>query len=184
MKIRSVIALVGLAICSAFLLPVFAQQKDAAEPPIVQQRDLLGSAKAIGEFGDLHRKLDEAYDKNDAAAVAVLFTEDGLFVAPDGMFSGRQDIESRHAETFQRSPIIDFNCSRERRHLDAIDNAVWSAGQWASTSQSQTGPLFVWGCWTAIYVREGDAWKFRMLTLSEHPRPAPAASPTASPSNQ
>jgi len=90
-KIRSVIALVGLAICSAFLLPVFAQQKDAAEPPIVQQRDLLGVAKAIGEFGDLHRKLDEAYDKNDAAAVAVLFTEDGLFVAPDGMFSGRQD---------------------------------------------------------------------------------------------
>jgi len=176
-KIRSVIALVGLAICSAFLLPVFAQQKDAAEPPIVQQRDLLGSAKAIGEFGDLHRKLDEAYDKNDAAAVAVLFTEDGLFVAPDGMFSGRQDIESRHAETFQRSPIIDFNCSRERRHLDAIDNAVWSAGQWASTSQSQTEPVFAWGCWTAIYVREGDAWKFRMLTLSEHPRPAPPAEP-------
>ena len=175
MKRRSAVPLVVLAISSA--LPSFAQQ-------IVQQRDLLGVVKAINEFGDLHRKLDEAYDKNDAAAVAVLFTEDGLFVAPDGMFSGRQDIESRHAETFQRSPIIDFNCSRERRHLDAIDNAVWSAGQWASTSQSQTGPLFVWGCWTAIYVREGDAWKFRMLTLSEHPRPAPAASPTASPSNQ
>jgi hypothetical protein len=90
-KIRSVMTLVGLAICSAFVLPAFAQQKDAAEPPIVQQRDLLGVAKAIGEFGDLHRKLDEAYDKNDAAGVAALFTEDGLFVAPDGMFSGRQD---------------------------------------------------------------------------------------------
>jgi hypothetical protein len=105
--------------------------------------------------------------------VATLFTEDGLFVAPEGMFSGRQNIETWHAETFQRSPIIDFNCSRERRHLDSIDNAVWSAGQWASTSQTQTGPIFAWGCWTAIYVRDGDAWKFRMLTLSEHPRPAP-----------
>jgi uncharacterized protein (TIGR02246 family) len=170
MKIRSVVTLVGLAIC--FALPTFAQQKDAADPPVVQQRDLLGDAKAIGDFGDLHRKLDEAYDKNDAAAVAALFTKDALFVVPDGMFSGRQDIENKHAETFQRSPVIDFNCSRERRHLDAIDNAVWSAGQWASTSQSQTGPVFAWGCWTAIYVREGDAWKFRMLTLSEHPRPA------------
>jgi hypothetical protein len=30
--------------------------------------------KAIGEFGDLHRELDEAYEKNDAAAVAALFT--------------------------------------------------------------------------------------------------------------
>jgi uncharacterized protein (TIGR02246 family) len=154
-------------------VPTFAQQKDTAGPPVAQQRDLLGSAKAIDEFGDLHRKLDEAYDKNDAAAVAALFTEDGLFVGPDGMFSGRQHIEARHAETFQQSPITDFNCSREHRHLDAIDNAVWSAGQWASTSQSQTGPVFAWGCWTAIYVREGDAWKFRMLTLSEHPRPAP-----------
>ena len=169
------VALVGLA--TGFALPTFAQQKDPAEPPMVQQRDLLGVVKAIDEFGDLHRKLDEAYDKNDAAAVAVLFTEDALFVAPDGMFSGRQGIKTRHAETFQRLPIIDFNCSRERRHLDAIDNAVWSAGQWASTSQSPTGPVFAWGSWTATYVREGDAWKFRMLTLSEHPRPAPPAEP-------
>ena len=175
MKIRSLLALVGLAI--GFALPTYAQQKDPADPPIVQQRDLLGVGEAIGEFGDLHRKLDEAYDKNDAAAVAALFTEDGLFVTPDEMFSGRQQIESRHADMFQRSPTIDFNCSRERRHLDAIDNAVWSAGQWASTSQSPTGPVFAWGSWTAIYVREGDAWKFRMLTLSEHPRPAPPAEP-------
>jgi hypothetical protein len=100
------------------------------------------------------------------------------------MFSGRQNRETGHAETFKRSPIIDFNCSRERRHLDAIDHAVWSAGQWAITSQSQTEPVFAWGYWTAIYAREGDAWKFRMLTLSEHLPPAAAASPTASPSNQ
>jgi uncharacterized protein (TIGR02246 family) len=158
-----------------FAAPSLAQHKDTAEPQIARQRNLLGNVKAIGEFGDLHRKLDEAYDKNDAAAVATLFTEDVLFVTPDGMFSGRQNIETRHAEMFQRSPITDFNCSRERRHLDAIDNAVWSAGQWANTSQSQTGPVFTWGCWTAIYVREGDAWKFRMLTLSEHPRAATPA---------
>src|SRR5215469_15475305 len=141
----SAAALLGLAI--SFALPTFGQQKDAIAGT-AQQRDLLSSAKAIDEFGDLHRKLDEAYDKNDAAAVAALFTEDGLFVAPEGMFSGRQNIKSWHAETFQRSPIIDFNCSRERRHLGAIDNAVWSAGQWASTSQSQSGPIFAWGCWT------------------------------------
>jgi uncharacterized protein (TIGR02246 family) len=173
MKTRSVVPLAALAI--SFALPTYAQQKDVADARIAQQRDLLGDVKALAEFGDLHRKLDEAYDKNDAAAVAALFTEDALFVAPDGMFSGRQAIEISHAEAFQKSPITDFNCSRERRHLDAIDNAVWSAGQWASTSQSQTGPVFEWGCWTAIYVRDGDAWKFRMLTLSEHPRPAASA---------
>jgi uncharacterized protein (TIGR02246 family) len=170
LKIRLLLALVGLAI--SFGLPTFAQQKDAADRRIVQQRDLLGSPSSLGEFGELSQKLDEAYNKNDAAAVAALFTEDALLVAPDGMFSGRQAIEKRYEDTFQRWPIGDFNSRRERRHLNAIDNAVWSAGQWASTFQSQTGPVSAWGYWSAIYVREGDAWKIRMLTLSEHPRPA------------
>jgi ketosteroid isomerase-like protein len=173
MRIRSVMTLVGLAI--SFALPTFAQQKDTADQRIVQQRDLLGVAKALDEFGEINRGLDEAYDRNDAAAVAALFTEDALLVAPDGMFSGRQNIEKRYADTFQRSPIISFNCSWDRRHLNAIDNAVWSAGPWFGTFQSQTGPIFALGYWSAIYVREGDAWKIRILTLNECPRPAPRA---------
>ena len=93
-------------------------------------------------------------------------------MAPDGMFFGRQDIEKRYADTFQRSPITSFNVF-ERSHLNAIDNAVWSAGKWSSTLQSQTGPVFAGGYWSAIYVREGDAWKIRMLTIIEiHTGPA------------
>ena len=64
------LALAGLAI--SFALPTFAQQKDPADAQIAQQRDLIGDAKAIGEFGDLHRALDEAYDRNDAAAARLL----------------------------------------------------------------------------------------------------------------
>jgi hypothetical protein len=96
-------------------------------------------------------------------------------VAPDGMFSGRQHIEGRYAGAFQRSPNIDYNCSRDRIYLNAIDNAVWSAGQWFGNFQGQTGPVFAWGYWSAIYVREGDAWKIRMLTLGEPKQPAPRA---------
>ena len=138
MKIRSVVTIVGLAI--SFALPTFAQQKDTAASRIVQQHDLLGVAQALDEFGDLNRALDEAYNRNDAGAAAALFTEDALLVAPDGMFSGRQHIEERYADAFQRSPNVDFNCSRDRIYLNAIDNAVWSAGQWFGTFQSQAGP--------------------------------------------
>ena len=87
-------------------------------------------------------------------------------MAPDGMFSGRQHIEERYADAFQRSPIISFNTSRARRYLNAIDNAVWSAGQWFGTFQSQAGPVFAWGYWSWIYIREGDAWKQRMQTAT------------------
>src|ERR1700757_4471549 len=123
MKIRSVVTLVGLAI--SFASPTFAQQKDTADPRVVQQRDLLGVPKALDEFGELHQALDEAYNKNDAAAVAAFFTEAALLVEPDRMFYSRQNIERRYADTFQRSPIISFNCSYERHYLNAIDNAVW-----------------------------------------------------------
>ena len=173
MKIRSVVTLVGLAI--SFAPPTFAQEKDTANPRVVQQRDLLGVPKALAEFGELHQALDEAYNKNDAAAVAAFFTEDALLVEPEGMFSGRQNIERRYADTFQRSPIISFNCSFERNYLNAIDNAVWGAGQWTGTFQSQTGSVFAFGYWSAIFVREGDAWKIRVWTINQKPPLTPRA---------
>jgi uncharacterized protein (TIGR02246 family) len=91
---------------------------------MVQQRDLLGVPKAIDDFGALSLKLEEAFKRNDASAIAALFTEDGILVAPDGMFSGRQAIEKRYAVIFQRWPITTF--SGQRYQLNAIDNAVWS----------------------------------------------------------
>jgi hypothetical protein len=78
----TLVTLVVLAI--SFASPTFAQQKDTADPRVIQQRDLLGVPKALAEFGELHRALDEAYNKNDAAAVAAFFTEDALLVEPDG----------------------------------------------------------------------------------------------------
>ena len=98
MTVRFLLALVGLAISLA--LPTFAQQPNTPDPRIAQQRDILGDAKALGEFGEFTQRRDEAYSKNDAAAVAALFTEDALFVAPDGMFSGRQAIEKKYEGTF------------------------------------------------------------------------------------
>ena len=171
MKIRLVVTLAGLAV--GFASPVFAQQKDTVNPRIVQQRDLLGDAKALGEFNVLWMKENEAFNKNDASAVAALFTEDGILVAPDGWFLGRQAIEKRYADTFQRWPIATF--SGQHCQLNAIDNAAWSVGEYWTTLQGQTGPVFARAYWSGIYVREGDAWKIRMLTVSEVPRPAPPA---------
>ena len=122
MEKRLVVPLVGLAI--SFVLPTFAQQKDTADARIAQQRDLLGDVKALAEFGELSLKLDEAYNKNAAAAVAALFTEDAVLVAPDWMSSGRKAIEQRYKEAFQRSPITDFNSRRERRWVARASRAI------------------------------------------------------------
>jgi uncharacterized protein (TIGR02246 family) len=164
MKTGSLLAVAGSVIC--FAVPAFAQ--NTADSKIVQQRDLLGVAKAIDDFGPL--SLDEAFKNNDASAIAALFTDDGVLVASDGMFSGRQAIEKRYADMFQRWPITTF--SGQRYQLNAIDNAVWSVGEWWSTIRSETGPIFEGGYWSAIYVREGDDWKIRLLTVSGRPQPS------------
>lgn len=166
MKIRLLLALAGFAISCA--VPTFAQQTNTPDSQIAHQRDLRGDPKALGDFGALGLKMDEALNKNDAAALAALFTEDAVLVAPDGMFLGRQAIQKRYADTFQRWPIT--TSSGQGSCLNAIDNAVWSTGKWWSTRQCQTGPKFENGFWSAIYVREGDTWKIRMLTIGDAPR--------------
>ena len=51
MKIRSLLALAGLAI--SFAVPTFAQQKDTVDPRIAQQRDLLADQHELdGQRGD------------------------------------------------------------------------------------------------------------------------------------
>ena len=47
-------------------------------------------------------KHTDALDKNDAAAVAANFTEDGVFVTPNGSFVGREAIEKHYAKTSNR----------------------------------------------------------------------------------
>ena len=60
MKIRLLGALVGLAI--GFTVPAFAQEKDTPDPQLRQQLD----AKI--------KKYDEAFNKNDAAAMARFYS--------------------------------------------------------------------------------------------------------------
>ena len=163
-------SLLVLAAVVCFAVHAFAQQKSTVDSQTVQQRDLLGVPKALDDFGALGLKLDEAFNRNDATAIAALFTEDGILVASDGMFSGRQAIEKKYADLFQRWPITTF--SSQRYQLNAIDNAIWSVGEWWSTIQSETGPRFKGGYWSAIYIHEGNAWKIRMLTVSGRPQPS------------
>jgi hypothetical protein len=66
MKIRLVVALVGLAI--SFAPPAFSQQKDTVDPQLAEQLSALG------------KKTDEAFNTGDAAALAALYTEEAVSV--------------------------------------------------------------------------------------------------------
>jgi uncharacterized protein (TIGR02246 family) len=134
MKTHSLLILAGLAI--SFGLPGFAQQKDAVDPKVEQQIRLLAA------------KYDEAINRRDAAAVAALYSQDGVWVTHDGTFHGRQAIEKGYAQLdFKSWQIGNYFTTVDR--VIAVGNEVHSAGRWSCVhkrvryARKRRRPLFM-----------------------------------------
>ena len=153
MKMRLVVALVGLAI--SFAVPAFAQQKDTAASQIDEQ---------------IVKKFDEAFNNGDAAAVAALYTEDAVHVTPQGPIFGREAIEKLFAGVFQQghcSNHLNKDDQGSPHMIGTAGDEVWRTGEWSFTVQGKSGdPIKIKGYWSAINVREGDTWKIQMLTFN------------------
>jgi uncharacterized protein (TIGR02246 family) len=186
MKIRLIVALIGLAI--SFALPTFAQQKDLTDPQTTEK--ILAAVKAV----------DEAVNNNDPAAMAALFTRDGVLVTEKGPIIGRQAIQQWYTALFQwwhpKNRITKVH-GNAYHLIGTGGNEVWATGEFSETGEGKSGePLPIKGYFSAIYVREGDDWKKRVLIGNSTPdgvllinksfaqQSAATPSPTASPSTQ
>jgi len=168
MKIRLLFALAGLAI--SFALPIFAQQTNTPDPQLRQR------------YIALVKKYDDALNKNDAAAVAAFFTEDGVYMSDRGPVVGREAIEKWHADLFKQFHLSNslITVDEDSPHMiGTASNELWATGAWSATIQGQNfGPIQIKTYWSVI--REGDDWNIRMLS----PVPAATPSPATTPSSQ
>ena len=159
------LALVGLAISIA--VPAFAQQANTPDPQLRQRLEAV------------IKKHTDALDKNDAAAVAANFTEDGVFVTPDGSFFGREAIEKHYAEDFKQIHLSNNTATPDEDSphiIGTAGNEVWMNAKYSLTVKGQNfGPVEQKGNLCSILVREGDAWKTRMLIWNVTPAPATPA---------
>jgi uncharacterized protein (TIGR02246 family) len=172
MKNRSLLALVGLAI--SFAVSAFAQQKETLD------------AQAVKKADPLTGKYDEAENSNDAAAVAALYTEDAVWVTPEGTIVGREAIEKQYAEYFK--------FGRHSNHTTTFDPASYQitgttdtialSGGWSVTVEVQGKPQEFKGRWLAIDTRGSDGWKIWKSAFNVDPAPAATPSPTTTPSSQ
>src|SRR6516164_11156342 len=130
-KIRLVVSLVGLAM--SFALPTFAQQTNTPDPQLREK--LVAAIKAH----------TDALDKNDAAAVAANFTEDGILVTPGGAIFGREAIEKYYTDVFKQiqlsnnlAPVDD-----DSPHIIGTDaKEMWATGKYSATAKGQNfGPV-------------------------------------------
>ena len=114
---KVVVAFAELAI--GFAMPTFAQEKDEISPQVRQQLEAFVA------------KYDEAFNKTDAAAVAALFTQDAVEVNPNGPAYGKQAIEKRYSDMFQKWHPTDHLNTIERMYMIGKDACViikWSVG--------------------------------------------------------
>jgi uncharacterized protein (TIGR02246 family) len=160
MKIPLVVVLVALTI--SFALPAFAQQKDTVDQQIIEQ------------LNALPKKFAAAFNNNDGAAVAALYTEDAVYVTPEGPIYGREAIEKHYVDLFQKLHFSNFISKPDQYHnIGTPGNEVWVNGEWNNTAQGQNGgPIQLKGYWANIQVREGDDWKIRLDIFNVTPPPA------------
>jgi uncharacterized protein (TIGR02246 family) len=160
MKRRLLITVAGLAI--GFAVPTFAQQTNTPDPQLRQR------------LVALIKNYDEVFNKNDAPALAVFFTEDAVFVTETGPIYGREAIVKHFADLFQKVHFSDHLGKPDEYSphiIGTAGNEVWASGGWSTTIKGQDfGPTQIKGYWSVI--REGDDWKIRMLTTNVSPPPA------------
>ena len=160
MKIRFLLALVGLAISLA--LPTFAQQKESTP----SDKDRQAIAVSLDQS-------TEAWNNNDAVALVAIFTEDAVIVTDKGPIYGRAAIDKMYTDLFKRVHFSNHLNKGDQVSPHAIGDELWSNGEWSHTYQVKGGdPVQQKGYYSAIYSREGDTWKVRMLTWNVTPPPA------------
>jgi ketosteroid isomerase-like protein len=113
----------------------------------------------------LTARYDEAFNKNDAAALGALSSEDAVLSGLHGKFKGRQATEYFHSQqVFAR-----WHANNRVTRVDqvvSVSDGVSSSGRWSETVQSN-GSKTIGGTYSWALIRDGDNWKIRIATYSE-----------------
>jgi ketosteroid isomerase-like protein len=90
-----------------------------------------------------HKKYVDAFNQNDAAALAALFTEKKVLLPPEtGPVYGREAIEKYFADLFTQYHASNFIAMLDEYSphiIDTGDTGLWSSGDWSSTFKPKTG---------------------------------------------
>ena len=122
---------------------------------------------ALKTATDIGTKWAAAYDGGDAAALAAMFTQDGVFNPPPGTtLKGREAIGKAFAARMKSGWTKE---TVNTTQAGGSGNMVWATGEYTlhgsgENAGKQTGGRFGW-----VLVREGDAWQIVMLTATAAP---------------
>jgi uncharacterized protein (TIGR02246 family) len=141
-------ALIMTALMAGLMVPVQAQD-----------------ASKAGE--DLGKKWVAAYNAGDAAALAALFTPDGVFIPPSGVvLKGREAIKNALAGRMKAG------WTKETVNVTdagAAGNAAWAVGDYALIGSGENEGKQLSGKFGETLVHDSDGWYFAMLVANSAP---------------
>jgi uncharacterized protein (TIGR02246 family) len=168
MKVRLVATLLGLVI--SFALPILAQEATKPDPKL--REELLALAK----------KFEDAWNNNDATALAALYTDDAVLIQDTGPIYGREAIEKHYKGVMQNVHFSNNHTtyndpnSNSPHAIGTDGNEMWENGEWTMTWQAKgEEPVHAKGYHASIAVRDGGVWKKRMVIVNTTPTPTPPA---------
>jgi uncharacterized protein (TIGR02246 family) len=156
----------------SFALSMFlAAMVSLAVPITAQQTSASGRQDARQAVEAFVAKYLEAYNKKDAAGVAVLYTEDGLLVPPGPIATGKQNIEKAWRAVFDAGRT---GLRYDIQQIEAEGNLVWSVGRFTVMVPDESGMLQErQGNFANIYEWVGDELRFRVHAFNFLPGPRP-----------
>ena len=108
---------------------------------------------------EVHVQFATAFNRQDAAGLAALFSDTGMRVTPQGIIQGRDAIQKDSDKRFQ-SRFHDL--SIKALIVRTLNDSVWEAGEWTM----KIGDQPVRGYFAMTLVREGDSFKIRDDTFN------------------
>lgn len=146
MRRASILSIVKALILSILIVPLSAPVF-AGDADLRQQIEQINSAYM------------ERYNKQDAAGVAALYANGGMFV---GLLGATTDLVRVYEAAFKGISHVEMKVDQV---WPLRSDTALGMGRWRTTGKNQSGaPLEFGGLWTATYVQEAGKWKIRMLT--------------------
>src|SRR3954451_12181230 len=138
-------------VTAACVLPASAQQ---ADQNLRQHVERLSTAYV------------EFYNNRDAAGLTALFTKDGVFVSPANPRAPAVKPAQVLEQYYQAA--LKLGLHHDGNSVDSVSplgsDAAIVTGEYHYSTQGPNGPIKLDGTYTAVSMRDGTTWKFRLLT--------------------
>ena len=129
-----------------------------AAPALGQQKPAESDQRVLD---DLLKKYELAFNRQDAASLTAIYTEDAIRVTPQGVLRGRDAIRKDYEATFKAGG---HDISLTTKAVLPAGDFIWNAGEWTAKFGDQPAH----GFYTGTLTRDGKI-RFNMYNVTPPP---------------